>query len=203
MRRSISIGGRINLFQAWNNAFVFADGVWQLSDTSFSNGFRYMNWSIDVPMLLLQLVVVLGLTRSQAISYGTKFIIGGLLMVWTGYVGQFYEVTNLTQLFIWGTISTVFYIYVLFVIGQMINKNANNLPTQPDNLPKAMRGYFLVHSCHLDALPDRLFDAFLVAQCLGCSCATNLLILLLKSFMVPFSATLRVSVVRQWSSSPR
>lgn len=130
------------LFQAWNTAFVFTDGVWQLGDTSFSNGFRYMNWSIDVPMLLLQLVVVLGLTRAQAVSYGTKFIIGGLLMIWTGYIGQFYEVTNLTQLFIWGTISTVFYVYVLFVIGQMINKNADNLPTQPDNLPKAMRNVF-------------------------------------------------------------
>jgi len=130
------------LFRNWNSTFIFTDGTWQLGDTAFSNGFRYMNWSIDVPMLLLQLVVVLGLTRSQSVSYGTKFIIGGLLMVWTGYIGQFYEVTNLTQFFIWGAISTVFYVYVLFIIGQMINKNADSLSTEPDNLPKAMRNVF-------------------------------------------------------------
>ncbi|MBE9181683.1 bacteriorhodopsin [Oculatella sp. LEGE 06141] len=130
------------LSQNWNDAFVFTDGVWQLGTEAFSNGFRYMNWSIDVPMLLLQLVVVLGLTRRRAVSYGTQFIIGGLLMIWTGYIGQFYEVTNLTQFWIWGAISTVFYIYVLFVIGQMINTSADALPNQPDNLPKAMRNVF-------------------------------------------------------------
>lgn len=130
------------LFQNWNNAFAFGDGVWQLDTTAFSNGFRYMNWSIDVPMLLLQLVVVLGVTRAKAVSYGTQFIIGGLLMIWTGYIGQFYEVTNPAQFWIWGAISTVFYVYVLFVVGQMINKNAELLPKQPDNLPQAMRNVF-------------------------------------------------------------
>ncbi len=130
------------LWQAWDNTFIFVDGLWQFETHAFSNGFRYMNWSIDVPMLLLQLVVVLGLTRAQAISYGTKFVIGGLLMIWTGYIGQFYEVTNLPLLLIWGAISTVFYVYVLFVVGNMINQEAGDLPREPDNLPKAMRSLF-------------------------------------------------------------
>jgi bacteriorhodopsin len=130
------------LWQNWNETFEFADGLWVPTTTAFSNGFRYMNWSIDVPMLLLQLVVVLGLTRAQAVSYGTKFIIGGLLMIWTGYIGQFYEVTNAAPFWIWGAVSTVFYVYVLYVIGQMIAKNAGLLPTQPDDLPKAMKGVF-------------------------------------------------------------
>jgi len=130
------------LFQNWNNAFVFVDGLWRPGTVAFSNGYRYMNWSIDVPMLLLQLVVVLGLSRSRAVSYGTQFIIGGLLMIWTGYIGQFYEVTNAAQFWIWGAISTVFYVYVLFVVGRMIGKNADSLPREPDNLPKAMRNVF-------------------------------------------------------------
>ncbi|MBE9191880.1 bacteriorhodopsin [Gloeocapsopsis crepidinum LEGE 06123] len=132
----------LQLSQDWRSAFVYTDGLWRPTNDAFSNGFRYMNWSIDVPMLLLQLVVILGLTRKQAFSYGTQFIIGGLLMIYTGYIGQFYEVTNPIPFWIWGAISTVFYIYVLFVIGQMINKSADNLPKQPDNLPKAMRNVF-------------------------------------------------------------
>ena len=130
------------IFQNWHNSFVFSDGVYQLGQTAFSNGYRYMNWSIDVPMLLLQLVIVLGLARKQAVSYGTQFIVGGLLMIWTGYIGQFYEVTNLAPFWIWGAISTVFYVYVLFVVGQLINRTAGDLPRDPDNLPKAMRFVF-------------------------------------------------------------
>lgn len=133
----------LQLFLSWRDAFTFTDGLWRPAvDTAFSNGFRYMNWSIDVPMLLLQLVIVLGLTRGRAFSYGTQFIVGGLLMIWTGYIGQFYEVTNAAQFWIWGAISTVFYIYVLYIVGQMINKSADNLPKEPDNLPKAMRNVF-------------------------------------------------------------
>ncbi|MCU0548212.1 MAG: bacteriorhodopsin-like [Leptolyngbya sp. Prado105] len=130
------------LFQNWNNAFSYVDGLWRPTTTAFSNGFRYVNWSIDVPMLLLQLTVVLGLTRGRTIAYGTQFVIGGLLMIYTGYIGQFYEVTNIPLLFLWGAISSVFYVYVAYVVGRMINRSADQLPREPDNLPKAMRGVF-------------------------------------------------------------
>lgn len=130
------------LYQSWNNAFTYVDGLWRPTNTAFSNGFRYVNWSIDVPMLLLQLTVVLGLTRERTIAYGTQFIIGGLLMIYTGYIGQFYEVTNIPLLFLWGAISSVFYVYVVYIVGRMIHRSADQLPTDVDNLPKAMRSVF-------------------------------------------------------------
>ncbi len=131
----------------WRSAFVYGDGLWRPTNDAFSNGFRYMNWSIDVPMLLIQLTVVLGLTRKQAFSYGTQFVIGGLLMIYTGYIGQFYEVTNPIPFWIWGAISTVFYIYVLAVVWRMLGKESRNMPKDPDNLEASMknlRWYILI-----------------------------------------------------------
>ena len=49
-------------YSVWNSAFVFNGEVWERGTTAFSNGYRYMNWSIDVPVLLTQLLVVLGYT---------------------------------------------------------------------------------------------------------------------------------------------
>lgn len=132
------------LQQNWRDAFVFIDGLWRLSTDVFSNSFRYMNWSIDVPMLLLQLVIVLGLTQNQAISYGSQFIIGGLLMIWTGYIGQFYEVTNLALFSFWGIVSTVFYIYVLVVVWELISKTAGNLPSNVQGMMRNIRWYILI-----------------------------------------------------------
>lgn len=132
------------LEQNWQSAFVFTDTLWRLSTDVFSNGFGYMNWSIDLPMLLLQLVIVLGLTQNRAVSYGSQFIIGGLLMIWTVYMGQFYEVTNPALFCFWGIVSTVFYIYVLVVLWELISSNVSNLPSNVQGMMRNIRWYILI-----------------------------------------------------------
>ncbi|HYW22402.1 MAG TPA: bacteriorhodopsin [Nodularia sp. (in: cyanobacteria)] len=130
--------------QNWRDAFVFSDGFWRLGTEVFFNGFRYTNWSIDVPLLLLQLVIVLGLTQNRAISYSSQFIIGGLLMIWTGYIGQFYEVTNLALFAFWGIVSTVFYIYLLIVVWELISKTVGSLPSNLQAIMGNIRWYILI-----------------------------------------------------------
>jgi hypothetical protein len=38
------------------------------------------------------------------------------MMILTGYIGQFYETTNTAALLIWGAISTIFFVHVLYLI---------------------------------------------------------------------------------------
>ena len=78
------------LYLIWSSGFRYIDGLWRPAEGYlFSNGFRYVNWSIDVPMLLTQVLVVLGLTGRAFWGEWWKLTIAGLLMVWTGYFGQF------------------------------------------------------------------------------------------------------------------
>jgi len=99
----------------WSGAFSWDGSAYALSDGLFSNGFRYMNWSIDVPVLLTQLLIVGGITGAAFKKRWAAFVIAGLAMIWTGYVGQFDEVEGGAQFWIWGGISTVFYIWLLKV----------------------------------------------------------------------------------------
>jgi len=71
-----------------------------IGNQRFSNGYRYVNWSIDVPVLLMQIVVVLGLVGRKFWSPVIQFTLAGLLMIYTGYVGQFFEavVTNSVEI---------------------------------------------------------------------------------------------------------
>jgi hypothetical protein len=62
-----------------------------IGEGRFSNGYRYVNWSIDVPVLLTQIVVVLGLSGKKFWSPVVQFTLAGLLMIYTGYIGQFFE----------------------------------------------------------------------------------------------------------------
>ncbi|MGD2162639.1 MAG: bacteriorhodopsin [Anaerolineales bacterium] len=128
----------------WQNTFVFSDGVFVRGESMFSNGFRYLNWLIDVPLLLLQLVIVLGLVGAAARRLGVLFVGSGAAMILLGYVGQFYETTNLSALWIWGGLSTVFYLVLLYLAWTEIGKKLPEMPASAVSMLKAIRWVFLI-----------------------------------------------------------
>ena len=104
----------------------------------FSNGYRYMNWSIDVPVLLTQLLIVLGVVGRKFFSRWLQFVAGGLLMVWTGYVGQFYEVEGGWPFWVWGSVSTVFFVWIAWVVGTTVFHAREDLPQEVRGLVTAV-----------------------------------------------------------------
>ena len=101
---------------------------------NFSNGFRYLNWMIDVPMLLIQILFVVGITGKAFKKYVAQFATFGVLMIVTGYIGQFYEPNygldasgDTLMWLLWGGISTVFYVFVLVYITRVIKEGKANL----------------------------------------------------------------------------
>ena len=130
-------------------------GVW-LRKTYVSNGFRYLNWLIDVPMLLIQILFVVELSKKMRDSVRVQFFISGTLMILTGYIGQFYEVTNTTALLVWGGISTLFFLHVLYLMRRVINEGRQSLPQGASRIMGSIWWLFLIS---LVAIPHRLPDA--------------------------------------------
>ena len=116
----------------WQSVFALSGGTWERDPDAgvFSNGYRYMNWAIDVPMLMLQLLIVLGFVGKGLLSTWGKIAAAGLLMIFTGYVGQFYEVASLPAFLIWGAVSTVFYVYFLYAVLKAVSVSLPNLPAK-------------------------------------------------------------------------
>lgn len=127
------------LSQQWQEAFTWNGEAFVQAETLFSNGFRYTNWSIDVPVLLIQLLIVLGVTGTAFKRGVLLFIAGGLLMIYTGYVGQFYEVEGSAPFWVWGAVSTVFFIGLIVLVARAIFGNLHRLPQEVRPL---MRGVF-------------------------------------------------------------
>ncbi len=118
--------------QSWADAFVLSGNEYIASGTStFTNGFRYLNWLIDVPHLLIQILFVAGIVGVAFKKYLVRFTASGSLMIITGYVGQFYEPGRGTEdillWIVWGVISTLFYIWVLVLITQVIKEGRANM----------------------------------------------------------------------------
>lgn len=131
-------------YLSWQNSFVYKDDVFVRGDGIFSNGFRYLNWLIDVPLLLLQLVIVLGLAAAERRRLGILFVGSGVAMIVLGYIGQFYETSNLTALWAWGAVSTVFYLVLLYLTWTEIGKALPQMPGAASGTMKAIRWVFVV-----------------------------------------------------------
>ncbi len=132
----------------WTNSFTFnADsGKYFLNPEGdlFNNGYRYLNWLIDVPMLLFQILFVVSLTKSNFASIRNQFWISGALMIITGYIGQFYEVTNLTAYFIWGAISSIFFFHILWVMHKVIKEGKENISAKGQKILNNIWYLFLI-----------------------------------------------------------
>lgn len=137
--------------QSWQNAFIYdastgvyatsfalgavaQDGVamFTASEPAFTNGFRYLNWLIDVPMLLFQILFVVEISKARRDSLRNIFFAAGALMIITGYIGQFYEVgqsggTDTVPFLLWGGISTVFFVIVLWQMRGLLKEAQSNL----------------------------------------------------------------------------
>ncbi len=112
----------------WGNAFEWNGTAYTSTGDLFSNGFRYMNWSIDVPVLLTQLLIVAGITGAAFRKRWAAFVIAGLAMIWTGYIGQFDEVEGGLSFWGWGAVSTVFYFWLLYVAWQTLRDAKASAP---------------------------------------------------------------------------
>jgi bacteriorhodopsin len=121
--------------QSWVNSYGLNAGntayVLRAGGELFSNGYRYLNWLIDVPNLLIQILFVAGITGLMFRKYLVQFAASGMLMVVTGYIGQYFEpgrsTADVFQWLLWGVISTAFYVVVLVLITRVIEQGVKNM----------------------------------------------------------------------------
>jgi bacteriorhodopsin len=132
----------------WTNSFEFDSekGRYFLGEGKdlFNNGYRYLNWLIDVPMLLLQILLIVRLTKSNDTNIRNQFWFSGSAMIITGYIGQFYEVTNITAFVFWGALSTVFFFHILYLMRIVIREGKEGLPLKAQKVLSGIWILFLV-----------------------------------------------------------
>lgn len=134
--------------QNWTSSFVFnvEKGRYFLGDGAdlFNNGYRYLNWLIDVPMLLFQILFVVSLTRSKFSSIRNQFFFSGAAMIITGYIGQYFEVTNIGLFAFWGAISTLFFVHILILMRRVISEGKEGIPVQAQKTLGSIWTLFLI-----------------------------------------------------------
>ena len=130
------------IFASFREAYVTdavgGRGVYsQAAGQSFNEGYRYVDWLLTVPLLLVELVVVLTLAKALQSSLLRRLIPAAIAMILLGYPGEI-STDDLTR-HVFGLLSTVPFLYILYVLFVELTKSLQRQPAAVRQTVSRMR----------------------------------------------------------------
>ncbi len=111
------------IFNNWTESYHLVGGLggkYVHTDTPFNDLYRYVDWFLTVPLLMVELVHVLKVEKGVRSGLMSKLVIAAALMIALGYPGQNADSNALRAL--WGTLSTLPFIYLIYVLWTEVGK---------------------------------------------------------------------------------
>ena len=121
------------IFDSFKEAYVTdaigGAGVYQLAEgVSFNVAYRYVDWLLTVPLLLLETIAVLALARKTQTSLLVRLVPAAAAMIILGYPGEISS-DNTTKA-IWGALSTIPFAYILYVLFVELGRILKGAPRE-------------------------------------------------------------------------
>jgi bacteriorhodopsin len=108
-----------------------------LSNVQFNEAYRYVDWFLTVPLLLVETVAVMALHKDEQRRLLYKLVPASALMIGLGYPGEIAS-SNGTRL-LFGTLSTIPFIYLLYVLFVELTRSIDRQPVQVRHTIRMLR----------------------------------------------------------------
>ena len=125
------------IFDSWDAAYNVVDGAITATGYAFNDAYRYVDWLLTVPLLLIELILVMKLSRQETFSKATTLGLAAALMVALGYPGEIAESNGTRAL--WGALSTVPFLYIVYELFKGLGASIERQPDDVKPLVKAAR----------------------------------------------------------------
>ncbi len=93
---------------------------------SFNEAYRYVDWLLTVPLLLVEVIAVLALAKEVSKSLIMRLVPASAAMIALGYPGEISTDQN-TQV-LYGVLSTLPFLYILYVLFVELTKSLDRQP---------------------------------------------------------------------------
>merc|ERR1712113_781051 len=114
----------VRIFNSWVEAYKYGagevkDGAMEMSAPTltgvpFNDAYRYMDWLLTVPLLLIEILLVMKLTPEEFNSKAWTLGLGSALMIVSGYYGELTVSGDLTPRWICWFVSMLFFLYIVY-----------------------------------------------------------------------------------------
>ncbi len=116
-----------------------------LSNVVFNEAYRYVDWLLTVPLLLVETVAVMALARAAQRALLVKLIPAATAMIVLGYPGEI--ATTDTARIIWGILATLPFLYIVYVLFTELSKSLDRQPAEVRGLAKLLPVTLVVLWC--------------------------------------------------------
>lgn len=93
---------------------------------AFNEGYRYIDWILTVPLLLVEVIAVLALAKAASKSLISRLVPASAAMIILGYPGEIS--TDTATKVIFGILSTLPFLYILYVLFVELGKSLERQP---------------------------------------------------------------------------
>jgi len=109
----------MRIFSSWDSSYAYslehADP--KLTGLPFNDAYRYMDWLLTVPLLLMEIVLIMQLRSREVSDYSMKLGVSSAIMIIAGYPGELItEQRQLGQRWMYWGMSMVPFCYVVYTL---------------------------------------------------------------------------------------
>jgi bacteriorhodopsin len=139
-RQAIVISGTVTLialYHYWRIYDSFKASAHGMDGETFNEAYRYVDWLLTVPLLLLETIAVLALPAAERKSLISRLVPASAAMIVLGYPGEIAAENGPKMM--WGALSTIPFIYILYVLFVELTKSLETQPAQVAATVKRLR----------------------------------------------------------------
>merc|ERR1719231_497494 len=113
----------MRIFNSWVESYNYAPGVMvdgaltmqnpTLTGVPINDAYRYMDWLLTVPLLLIEILLVMKLDAATFSSKAKTLGVGSALMIVSGYYGELFITGDLSTRWTCWFLSMAFFLYIV------------------------------------------------------------------------------------------
>jgi len=127
---AIALYHYFRIAESWEAAYMFTDaGMLQATGEPFNDAYRYVDWLLTVPLLMVELILVMKLSSSETWSKATRLGLLAAVMVVLGYPGE--VSADPATRWLWWALAMIPFLWIVYELFVGLSKS---IAAQPDNV---------------------------------------------------------------------
>ena len=125
------------IFDSWTAAYTVLNGDVKPTGLAFNDAYRYVDWLLTVPLLLVELILVMRLPSAETWSKGTRLGILAALMIVLDYPGE--VSSDGGTRWIWWALAMLPFLVIVYDLFVSLSESINNQPAPVKGLVNSAR----------------------------------------------------------------